>query len=79
MIFLSGERRKSQNRSKKKKELNMDPKELEKIWEEMVQDLWVEFAKKYLEYDPETKKLPFCHGSGDGSSYCVYCPAKGDC
>ena len=57
----------------------MDPKELEKIWEEMVQELWVEFAKKYLEYDPETKKLPFCHGSGDDSSYCAYCGGKGDC
>ena len=57
----------------------MDPKELEKIWEQMVQDLWVEFAKKYLEYDPETRKEPYCYGSGDGSSYCAYCGYKGDC
>jgi len=53
------------------------PEELEKIWEEMVRDLFREFNDKYLHVTEKGDNG--CLGSGDNHSYCIWCRFKPAC
>ena len=51
--------------------------ELEKIWDDMVRELFVEFNDKYLHVTAEGDNG--CIGSGDSLSYCAFCRFQMDC
>ena len=57
------------------------PKELEPKWEEIAKKAWEEFAKQYLDWDPDSKDNgePSCFGSNDESGACIWCPYLDGC
>lgn len=62
--------------------MSYDPKkwpEYDKIWNERLDELWEKFAEEFLGYNPTTKELPLCHGTGDGHDVCDRCDYSSDC
>lgn len=56
----------------------MDQEELEKIWEEMMQETFNTFIEQHVGYEPKGDK-PTCYGSGDNMHWCFQCNYKSTC
>ena len=60
------------------KEYTMPNDELEKKWNEIVQQAFHTFIQENVGYQ-EKSDQPVCYGTGDNKSYCQVCPFQKTC